>query len=658
MKTRKGLPVNYLKDIVTDLRQLAGSDEGRLFMLDLFEEIPHEARSQVIEGLSAFREEAVIEFIELLKLEYGHECEQTCNRVLEKLQLAGMTKSVLQPFQGNFYRAYASCSRHTGRITLDVAWKTDRKSLHVECFYLTFNSDGIHSFFLVENMLRAQYERDRRSWADMAEISFKESCFLISQAYQHNLKHMSRPALGRFLYQKYLQAPHQLSLEQERDLLRQLSAKLSPRQLVNSIFHAFKYQDWSYIQSLVSPDGSETGNDFDLDAVTNSAAIFIEGGVRKVQGNVDRTQVGAYSIVIEDGEFYYREYLVRLTREDDTWLLGSFRETHRSCCSTRYNPFCDPAYCRVYEIIDLEKLFSRLDDLEGVREVKEMPYGMHMRLTCQEEDFDSGVSFMTGVVADLIVNGDEFVVICRERNNLCDLHDFLEDGQCSCVLRIEDYDVNVLTAFRYLSGQYLSFQDVLIEQGNETICEDGMCLITARYFIKDRGRVVERLQNLGKGYCFQDSECQIYYQVEPSIHGPAFAAEYILGSNWVMLSAFGDSDMTRVRHDFEADMFGCLEFDGMEIREDGIFDVVSADLRKNCPELPAILKELYLNKWVHSRLSLLQGMSPFEARQTEEGNRLLWALYKKIGRKVGSRSLRDKPNNIILQEYIRKIEQK
>ncbi len=658
MKTRKGLPLSYLKDIVSDLRHLAGSNEGRLFMLDLFEEVPHEARPLIIDGLSSFREEAVIEFAELIKLEYGGEYEQHCNRVLEKLQLAGMAKSVIEPFQGTFYRAYASCSRHTGRVTLDVAWNTDRKSLHVECFYLTFNSDGIHSFFLMENMLKTQYERDRRVLQDMVEIRFDEACFLIAQAYQHNLRNMSRPALGRFLYRKYLERPNRLSFDQERALIRQLSVKLTPRQLVNSIFHAYKYQDFSYIQSLLNPATFKVRNDFDLVEVLNSTAIFIEGGARKVQSTTERAQVYAYSIVIEEGEFYYREYLVRLVKNRDTWLVESFQENHRSCCSTEYNPFCDPAYCRVYEIVDLELLFGRLDDLEGVREVKEIPYGMHMRLTYQEEDFNSGVSFMTGVMADLVVNGDEFVVICRDENNIYDLHDVLEEEQGNCVLLIKDYQVNVLTAFRYLSGQYISFEDVLLEQGNEAICEDGMRLISARYFIKNRLRVVERLQSLAREYCFQGNDYQVYYQVEPSSHGPAFEAEFILGANWVALSTFGDSDMTRVRHQFEANMLGCLEFDGMEIREDGIFDVLTADLKKNCPELPAILKELYLNKWVHSRLSPLQGMSPFEACQTEEGNRLLWALYKKIKRKESRRFLNGKPNNIILKEYIRKIEQK
>ena len=38
---------------------------------------------------------------------------------------------------------------------------------------------------------------------------------------------------------------------------------------------------------------------------------------------------------------------------------------------------------------------------------------MHMRLTYREDDFNRGVSFAGRVVADLVINGDELVIICR-----------------------------------------------------------------------------------------------------------------------------------------------------------------------------------------------------------------------------------------------------
>lgn len=657
MKNRQNLPRSYLKGIVNDLRNLSGSNEGRLFMLELFEDIPHDIRPLLLDGLSAFKEKAVVEFVAVLKTEYGKEYERQCNRVLGKANLAGITAPLLTPCQGEFYKAYASCSRHTGRLTLDIAWHKARKDIQVECFYLTFNSDGIHSFFLVENMLRVKYERDRKTLSDMAEISFGEACFLISQAYHHNLCHMSRPALGRFIYQKYLEAIPQLSYNQERALLRRLSRKLTPRQMINSVFHAFKQQDLSYVESLLNPARFRQKDDFELAHIVSPTAILLEGGVRKVIGNVDKSAVLAYTIVIEDGEFYYREIRYGLEKDRGAWFIDSFKETHKSCCSAKYNPFCDPAYCRVYEIFDIESLFARLDDLDGVREVKEIPYGIHMRLTYHEEDFNNGVSFMTGVLADLVVNGDEFAVICQDANNLDELHEFLEDEEGQSVSPTGDYKVSILTAFRYLGGQYGSFADVL-KEGHEAVSEYGMRLISVHYLVKDRAAVLKRLESVGQEYFFKAGSYQLYYQVEPSRHGMAFVAEYALGENWVTISTFGDSDMARIRQQFERDMYGCLEFDRLEIREDGILDRLTADVKRINPQLPALLKELYLNKWVHSRLTQLKGMSPSEACQTEEGNRLLWAMFKKIRHMEGARFRDGKPNNIVLKEYIQKIEQK
>ena len=99
------------------MRQLSGSNEGRLFMLDLFAEVPRDTRPLFLDALSAFREEAVVEFIEIVKIEFGKEYEQVCNRILDKMHLAGMPRSVLAPFKGRFYKAYAS-RQHTGRLTL------------------------------------------------------------------------------------------------------------------------------------------------------------------------------------------------------------------------------------------------------------------------------------------------------------------------------------------------------------------------------------------------------------------------------------------------------------------------------------------------------------------------------------------------------------
>jgi hypothetical protein len=64
---------------------------------------------------------------------------------------------------------------------------------------------------------------------------------------------------------------------------------------------------------------------------------------------------------------------------------------------------------------------------------------------------------------------------------------------------------------------------------------------------------------------------------------------------------------------------------------------------------------MYLNKWYHSHLPTLSGMSPSEACKTEEGTRLLWTMFKRIKQKEQQRRMRGERKQIGLKEYIRKL---
>ncbi|HPT69584.1 MAG TPA: hypothetical protein PKW50_05500, partial [Syntrophomonas sp.] len=66
----------------------------------------------------------------------------------------------------------------------------------------------------------------------------------------------------------------------------------------------------------------------------------------------------------------------------------------------------------------------------------------------------------------------------------------------------------------------------------------------------------------------------------------------------------------------------------------------------------------YLNKWYHSHLNSLRGMSPSEACQTEEGTRLLWSMFKKIRQKEKKRQMNGFRYRIGLKEYLRKVDLK
>ena len=69
--------------------------------------------------------------------------------------------------------------------------------------------------------------------------------------------------------------------------------------------------------------------------------------------------------------------------------------------------------------------FEALERVDGIHQMEELPYGLHMRVTYHEEDLSHGISMLSGVIADLVVNGDEFVIACQDFDTLMDFHHLL-----------------------------------------------------------------------------------------------------------------------------------------------------------------------------------------------------------------------------------------
>jgi hypothetical protein len=661
MKNNKktSFPRAMLKKMAEDIAKLIGTNEGSLSILEIVEDIPYEIRSDVIEGLSSFYEPTMVGFYRLIQMEYGKEFEAVCSRALTKFNLAGLELAFPPIFNGDFYQAFASTSRHTGRMTVDVAWRKPDGRLYVECFFLAFNTDGVHSFFVVEDMPVEQYESDRDMQADMVAVGYQECCLLISDAYKFNVRFMSRPALGKFLYQRYMDENLELSAVNINTVLRKLSAHLAPRQLANSFFHALRYQDFNYLFSILAEDHlSQAMLLQQINRAMNPGALLLEGQVEEVRGLINRVELNAYSITLYEREVYRSDYAFTLLKDPGgSWLIGGIdRVGNRKLeADSEFNPFAVQVYCRVYEILDVDDLFEMLDRVDNIREMEELPYGMHMRITCFEDDFNHGVTFMTGVIADLVINGDEFVVISQAKDTLEDFHNLFTMEQTSPLISRGEYELSLTSAYSYLSGQYLQFEDILLDEADELVFEDGMRFITARYALKDRAKVSGRLEELKSLQIELPGEYQVYYQLETGVDNPGFMAEYILGSNWITVSGFGDKDIGIIRQIFEVDMYDALEFDGLEIREDGIFEILTPEVEKSYPDLESTLKEIYLNKWYHSHLPTLSGMSPSEACQTEEGTRLLWTMFKRIKQKEQQRRIRGERKQIGLKEYIRKL---
>lgn len=662
MKDRKKsrfLPKSLIKNLSVDIKNLMDNNEGRLFSLEIMEDIPIEFRPFIIEGLSAFYEEEIAVFFALLQKEYGKELETPIRRALEKHQMAGIQVNPSVFNRGEFYRAFATRSRHTGQLTIDVAWKGPEELLDIECYFLSYGADGINSTFVISEMLPGDYDRERDSLPDTVEITLPEVVFLLQEAYAFNVRYMTRPGLGRFLFQKYLDMPQTLSPLQQKNLLLKISGQLSPQQLVNSFFHALRYRDRVYIQSLlVEEKFSQPSFVERLEQFINSQTLLIEGQVSESQVREKFASIKAYSISVDGEEVYRSKYSFYLRRKEGRWLIA---DVHRDVHQTVTGPSDLDAVsmkvlCQVYEVLDIDELLTALDEVENIREAGELPYGIHLRIAKYKDDFERGVFFLTGVLADLVINGDELVVITKDQDSLNVLHEIvIRNNRAVFVTR---HEVNALTVYRYLSGQYLSFDDIIAGSGGEKLFGDGMKFLSARYIVRDRERVTTKLEKLRSVRYELPGKCQVFYQYrngkDPEVD--EFVAEYVLGESWVTVSAFGDKEINVVRESFEKDIKDCLEFEGLEVKRDGLFDILTFEVKDQYPHLEEDLKKAYLEKWYQSNLKPLKGLSPAQARESVEGRRLLWEMFKKMSLQKKTRYPRGKRNYLHIREYMRKVD--
>lgn len=650
-----------LQERVDEINNYIDSNWGKLLLLEIFEEVPLDLRDELLEGLGTFYSLQMVRYFQLLNTEYGKEYETICQRVLHKYSLAGFDTADEKPYALEFFKAYASCSRHTGRISLDIAWQRGAGRLYVEYFFLTFNADGIYSLIVVEDVSQSQYEKDHNLLSNMVELDYPEACYFVSEAYKLNVRYMSRPALGRFIYRRYLEENVTLTAASARALNRKVSARLTPRQLGNSMFHALRYQDYDYLLSIIDEQLIKGELFYQFKAAITPGAFMMEGQVEEVRASGENAKLKATSVILQDREVYKSEYQLHMKKDQrDYWSIVDIKLVSHDLVEPEsvWNPLALQVYCRVYEILDLDELFDFLDRIDNIREVEELPYGIHMRLTCYEDDLNHGVSFMTGVIADLIVNMDEFVIISQQPEIVDQFHRMFCEGYYLFLAQRGEYEVSLDRAYSYLSGQYFNFEEVLFSDVSDFVYEDGMRYITVRYFVKDRDKARQKLGELDTYTLELYDHARVYYELDREFDPPDFKAEYILGGNWLTVSTFGEKEMNAVRKEFEADMYDALEFDGLEMQDEGLFTILEPDVKKQYPQLESWLKELYLNKWYHSRLQGLRGMSPSEACQTEEGARLLWSMMKKIRLKEKKRQMEGFGHRIGLKEYLRKIDLK
>jgi hypothetical protein len=382
-KNKLTLPKSILKNMVAEVAELINTFEGQMLLIDMFEEIPYHLRPLVIDGISGFHNKELAVFVRMLKEEYGRELSSSCDRAMEKYRLAGISDKNEDLDHGEFFQAFTTRTRQTGRISLHVAWKTNNSSLRVESFGLSFGQEGIYNFLVAENFSFSQFKKEYQIPDNLVQVSMAEACYLITQAYQCNVCHMSRPAPGKFLYNKYFISGSGLTRTQQRSLIKMLTPKLNPRRLVNTFLQRLKKKDFSFIFSLLPDYVSSYNLVAEVFSDIIGGATLLEGQVREVSESRNGIRVSAYSITVNNHDAFLNEYSFFLMKD----LSGErvIKHIQKDKCevineSSSLNPFNCLVYCHLYEILDLDQLFQFLNQVDNLQQVEEMAYGIHLRI--------------------------------------------------------------------------------------------------------------------------------------------------------------------------------------------------------------------------------------------------------------------------------------
>lgn len=655
-KKRRIFPHSLIRSLSEDIRSLMQTSEGRLLALEILDEIPKDLRPHVISGLSSFYTREMTDFFYLVREEFGKEIDTACQRSLEKFSMAGMDVCPPEYSKMEFYKAYVTRTRHTGQVTVDVAWISDNQLLDVECFFLSSNTDGLHGFFVISEMPISEYGADRELLPDMLEIDLEETCFLVREAYSCNIKYMTRPALGRFLYRKYLDYPNQLNKERTNELIAKTTPALEPRELINTFFYALRQRDLTYLESTMTETRvARSVMMQQLNDIVSPGALLIEGQSVEARVTRNRGMVKSYCIHVVDEDVYRSDFAFYLLHEAGRWYIaGLVRDELQLVNQAGFeNPFLDKINCWVYEILDPDLMFEVLEEIDDLRQVGELPFGVHLRVTRPDDDVMTGVFFFSGIMADMVVNGDELVIMAKDEDGLREIDQLLISNGGS-VRPSSRHQVEIITAYEYLSGQYLSFAEMLMDENDEIFFEDGLKFLTVRYLVKDQEKVLEKMSELTHVFYKFPGDYQVFYEFAG--HNPeTLTAEYVVGSDWITVSAFGEKDLGHVRERFEQGIEEHLEFEGMEVKCEGIFEIITHEVKKQYPELETELKQAYLNKWYKSKLKPLRGMSPQDASKSVEGKRLLWTMFKDIKRKEKIRQDLGVRNSLDIKDYVDKL---
>ncbi len=650
-------PFEIAKKIATDTERNMTSNIGRLKILEQFDELPLEYRGQLLHMLSAFHRPQIRCFYQMIQDEYGNEYQTEIERALKKLQMAGVEETKPEWFQGSFHAGYCTRTRHTGMVSVSIFWHIAPDNYTAECFLLNFGVEGISNFVLIENICEADMQQEERMLQSLTHLTLRECQLLLTTSYASNQKMLVRPSLGHFLYKRHILSAKAFELSEARAVNIKVSAFLYGKRFINSLFLALKNDDMDYVISLFEWEKFSPERSLEVFApLKKPGTLFLEGCAENVIKQGEQVHIRGYLLLYSDQKLqkYPYDFHMTFASREVRWMIEKIvaYPPLKMSFSQLSNSLRRTLFVRVYQILDMENLLNGLDMLEQVQKVGELPYGLHLRIcTADDTFFEQGVTLMSGVVADLVINGEEFVVLSDQEIITREF-----DGKFSdCTVFKKAYQVSMNTAIHYYQGQYRSFEDVL-EVPEDHFPQDPMQFVTACYVVYDRKAFYDFIQQR-KVFRFEVPEEQriLYYQFEKVEELGSFEAEYIVDGNYLTVSTFGKTQLKVVQQDLEKSLRGHLHFEHLEVNPQGFFEILTPEVKEAFPQLETIMKEIYLNKWYVSSSPFLENMTPKEAKRTEEGRRMLWKMFKTMCAKPSWFAAGGNAN-IAIQEFFTRLE--
>lgn len=646
-----------LQEMARDIVSLMAEKSNRLLALALFEEIPLADRSEFITGISRFFQPEILSFLALLRAEYGEEYAKEIARAEKKFSMAGLQppKRRKEGGMGVFYKAYATVTRHLGKVALNILTKKNR-TFSIECFSLHFGSLGIENYILAEDMILGV--RERELLFGLEEISYQEAVFLLGEAYEYNCANMNRPALGQCFYRRHLQAYKKISPAAEKELYTRLSPDLTVEKLLNSILLAVSHHDFAYMKSLLRiQNGIKPPSLQSIYNVLASGQAFIEGKVSSLQVNGDQAEAYLYLLMFNEPQIEKCNYHIKLRlSQNQRWELVNIRKTGKYILSdkSKYNPFNKEIFCRVYEIFDGEELLNFLGNIEGSDELEELPYGMHMRFLEDDHDnLDTSWSFLQGILADVVINGAEMVLFCQSLEHIEHYHNLLLPERSSGVRFKQQHTITLGDAYHYINGDCSEFEQILHVSDSEWLYNSALSYLSAHYVVKDMHQFQQYLSSLKVKQIYNNSEQTLYFLYEHDFDIQHFLGEFLLSKgNLLSVSAFGSHNLKRIRSYLEAAMHEHLDFIGLATREKGIFATLNKVYADEYTQLEKEMKAIYLHRWYREISPELGGISPEQACKTAAGSRSLWQTFKRLSEGSSPPAYLLQNSQVLLNDYL------